>query len=88
MVSESPSIINVISEEKKISENSILEALGNATRIERKDIIDRFKESIAILDREIKQQAVKYITTSKDSKKNTRGGLNRRKKSLKKSYGI
>ena len=71
-----------------LSETKILETLGKAQKVDKTKIIDRLKQSINILDSEIKQQAVKYVKKQKDSKKIIIGGLNRRKKkSLKKSYG-
>ena len=73
--------------EKKLSETQILELLGKAQKVDKTKIIDMLKQSINILDSEIKQQAIKYVTTQKDSQKISQGGLNKRKKSLKKSYG-
>ena len=83
----SNNFIQVKIPENKLSETQILELLGKAQKVDKTKIIDMLKQSINILDSEIKQQAVKYIKTQKNSQKISQGGLNRRKKkSLKKSY--
>ena len=88
MLLESKDFIQVKIPEKNLSETEILESLGKASKIEKDAVIDKLKESIAILNREIKQQATKYITQRDSQKKDSKGGLNsRKKKSLKKSYG-
>lgn len=88
MLLESKDFIQVKIPEKNLSETEILESLGKASKIEKDAVIDKLKESIAILNREIKQQATKYITQRDSQKKDSQGGLNsRKKKSLKKSYG-
>ena len=81
----SKNFIQVKIPEKTLSENKILESLSEAQKVDKIKIIDTLKKSIDILDSQIKQQAIKYVT-QRDSKKNTKGGLNKRKKSLKKFY--
>lgn len=83
----SSNFIQVKIPEKTLSETQILESLGEAQKVDKEKINHIFKQSIKILDDEIRQQAIKYVR-QRDSKKNIPGGLNKRKKkSLKKSYG-
>lgn len=82
----SKDFIQVKIPETKLSETQILELLGKAQKVDKTKIVNMLKQSVNILDSEIKQQAIKYVKTQKNSQKISQGGLNKRKKSLKKSY--
>lgn len=61
--------LNVKIPENQLSETQILELLGKAQKVDKTKIIDMLKKSINILDSEIKQQVIIYVTTQRDSKK-------------------
>ena len=71
---------------KKKSEEEILESLNRAQQLGKNAIINKLNKSIDILDKEIKLQAINYVTQRDSQKKDSKGGLNKRKKSLKKFY--
>ena len=73
---------------KKKSEEEILESLNRAQQIRKDAIIDKLSKSIDILDKEIKLQAIKYVRQRDSQKKGSKGGLNRRKRSLKKFHKV
>lgn len=79
--------IQVTVQEKK-SEGEVIESIYRTQKIEKNTIIDKLKKSIAILDKEIKLQAIKYVRQRDSHKKGSKGGLNKRKRSLKKFYKV
>ena len=81
----SNNFIQVIPDTRE-STSKIIEDLNRLPKINKKDVINHLKKSIAFLDRKIKQQAIKYVTQRDSQKKVSEGGLNRKKKSLKKFY--